>query len=66
MLILSRRVGESLMIGDNIELKVVKSRGGQVRLAIAAPEEVSIIRGELVTERRLQAPVDTTRTAANV
>lgn len=47
MLILTRRIGESLIIGDDIEVEVLGSQGNQVRLGIKAPEEVIILREEL-------------------
>lgn len=48
MLILQRRSGESIRIGDNIEVTVVAIEGGRVRLAISAPSDVSILRSELI------------------
>ena len=48
MLILQRRIGESLMIGEEIRVSVVSIEGGRVRLAISAPPEVSILRSELL------------------
>lgn len=47
MLILQRKVGESLLIGDNIEVTVVAVDAGRVRLAIEAPRSLSILRSEL-------------------
>ena len=47
MLVLSRRQGEEVVIGDNIRLTVVAIRGNQVRLGFTAPPEVSIQREEL-------------------
>jgi carbon storage regulator len=47
MLVLSRKLGEAVLIGDNIRLTVVAIRGNQVRLGIAAPVEVAIRRLEL-------------------
>jgi len=47
MLILTRRVGETVYIGDDIQVMVLEVKGGQVRLGIAAPEEVAIYREEL-------------------
>lgn len=49
MLILQRRVGESLVIGENITVSVVSVDGGRVRLAISAPSDVPILRSELIT-----------------
>ena len=51
MLILQRRSGESLQIGDNIEVTVVSIEGGKVRLAISAPKDVTILRSELIGAR---------------
>lgn len=50
MLVLSRRVGERLMIGDGIEVIVQRIHGNRVTLAIVAPREVSVLRGELAIE----------------
>ncbi len=47
MLILQRREGEQILIGDDIAISVVSVEGNRVRLAISAPREVSILRGEL-------------------
>lgn len=48
MLILQRKAGESLVIGEDITVRVVSVDGTRVRLAISAPEDVSILRSELV------------------
>ncbi|EGG30385.1 Carbon storage regulator [Aequoribacter fuscus] len=47
MLILTRKVGESITIGDDATITVVASKGGQVRIGIDAPKSVSITRSEL-------------------
>ena len=47
MLILQRKAGESLFIGDEIEVSVLSVEAGRVRLAIDAPKSVSILRSEL-------------------
>ena len=47
MLILTRRVGESLMIGDNVDVTVLGIRGNQVRIGIDAPKDVSVHREEI-------------------
>ena len=49
MLILQRKAGESLLIGEDISITVVSLDGGRVRLAISAPGDVPILRSELVT-----------------
>lgn len=48
-MILQRKAGESLLIGEDITVRVVSVDGTRVRLAISAPEDVSILRSELVT-----------------
>lgn len=48
MLVLSRKVGDSLWIGDDIQIFINKIEGRQVSLAISAPKKVKIIRDELV------------------
>ena len=47
MLVLSRRIGESIHIGDQIEIVVTKVSANQVRIGIVAPKEVPILRSEL-------------------
>lgn len=48
MLILQRKAGQSLVIGEDITIQVVSVDGARVRLAISAPEDVPILRSELV------------------
>jgi carbon storage regulator len=47
MLILTRRVGETLIIGDDVTITVLGIKGHQVRLGINAPKEVSVHREEI-------------------
>lgn len=47
MLILTRRVGETLMIGDDVTVTVLGVKGNQVRVGVSAPKEVSVHREEI-------------------
>lgn len=47
MLILTRRIGESIRIDENIKVTVLGSRGHQVRLGIDAPKDISVHREEI-------------------
>ena len=51
MLVLTRKLMEKLFIGDDICVTVVRLEGGQVRLGIEAPRNISVVRAELVPER---------------
>ena len=58
MLILTRRVGETLMIGDDVTVTVLGVKGNQVRVGVSAPKEVSVHREEIY-ERIKQEKKDT-------
>lgn len=47
MLILTRRVGEALIIGDDVSVTVLGVKGNQVRLGVNAPKDVSVHREEI-------------------
>ncbi len=55
MLVLSRRPGESIQIGENIIVYVTQTKAGRVTLGINAPRSISVLRGEL--RDKLSAPV---------
>ena len=61
MLVLTRNIGESLIIGDNIEVAVLAIKGNQVRIGINAPKDVSVHREEIYerikAEQRGEKPV---------
>jgi carbon storage regulator len=59
MLVLSRKIGERIMIGDHIVVTVVKLDGSQVRLGIEAPQDIAIFREEI-------GPLTTHTTAPSV
>ena len=47
MLVLTRKAGESIIIGDGIEITVIETKGDQIKLGIKAPKEVDIHRKEV-------------------
>ncbi|VEH68663.1 carbon storage regulator [Rodentibacter pneumotropicus] len=47
MLILTRKVGESVLIGDDISITVLSVRGNQIKLGVQAPKEISVHREEI-------------------
>ena len=53
MLILTRRVGETIMVGDDVQVTVLGIKGNQIRIGINAPEEVAVHREEIYN--RIQA-----------
>lgn len=57
MLVLTRKIGESFVIGDSITITVVSSKGGQVRIGIEAPKDLAITRSELGIEQRSESRV---------
>jgi carbon storage regulator len=52
MLVLTRKVGERIRIGYDVEVEVIRVVGNRVKIAIAAPLETKVLRGELCKERQ--------------
>lgn len=63
MLILTRRVGESLVIGDDVNVTVLGIKGNQVRVGVSAPKEVAVHREEIY--QRIQREEDTEVTGSS-
>ncbi|QDV50816.1 carbon storage regulator [Gimesia fumaroli] len=47
MLVLSRKLNESIHVGDQVVIRIIQMRGGKVRVGIEAPREIQVIRSEL-------------------
>ena len=56
MLVLSRKVGERILIGDNIAVTVVRVAPGIVRLGVEAPKDLPILREEIQEDFKEQSP----------
>ena len=48
MLVLTRKIGESIQIGENVTIEVLEMQGGRVRLGITAPPDIDVHRSELL------------------
>jgi len=58
MLVLSRKVGESLIIDGDIKVKILEVRGNRIRIGIEAPPDVNIVRDELLDrDTKIEKPV---------
>jgi carbon storage regulator len=57
MLVLSRKLGEKIVIGDNILVTVVKIDRNQIRIGIEAPHDVPVYREEIAPQRTLKSSV---------
>ena len=66
MLVLSRKISESILIGNDIEIVVTQIAGGKVKLGINAPAHVRILRGELSRTSPLSSTVTTLTPLADV
>lgn len=61
MLVLSRKVGEQIQIGDGVTLTVLKVNGQSISLGVEAPREVCIMRGELLSGEPTRSLADAKR-----
>lgn len=64
MLILTRRVGETLMIGDEVTVTVLGVKGNQVRIGVNAPKDVSVHREEIYERIKREQDEDTSQEVA--
>ncbi|GAB6116983.1 carbon storage regulator CsrA [Thermoanaerobacter sp. CM-CNRG TB177] len=48
MLILTRKVGQAIIIGENVEIKILEIVDGQIKLGVTAPKSISVLRKELI------------------
>lgn len=54
MLILTRRIGETIMIGDDVTITVLEVKGNQVRLGIKAPDDIAVHREEIYQKIQIE------------
>ena len=65
MLVLGRRIGESVRIGDGVQITVLQIQGNRVKLGIKAPKAVRVLRGELELEEEIEACAEDQEAAAS-
>jgi carbon storage regulator len=69
MLVLTRKEGETIAIGDEIEVRVLRIDGDQIRIGIVAPRQTTVLRGELlkdINQQTAEAASSKTQAAATL
>lgn len=66
MLILTRRVGETLMIGDDVTVTVLEIKGNQIRIGVNAPKETSVHREEIYERIEKETQDISRKTSENI
>jgi carbon storage regulator len=56
MLVLTRRVGEEIVIGEVIRVKIVSQDGNKFRIGVEAPRDINVVRAELVDPQPVYVP----------
>ena len=64
MLVLTRKAGEAINIGDNVFIRVIQTRAGQVRIGIEAPRDVTVTREELLQRNQAVKAIGNCYTSA--
>ena len=54
MLVLKRKAGESIIVNENIEIKIIEIEEGRIKIGIEAPKDVSILRKEVLDEANME------------
>jgi len=62
MLVLTRKIGELIVIGDDIKIKIVEIKGKQVRIGIEAPRNVAVNREEIYKQKAAEKDVEADET----
>lgn len=58
MLVLTRKIGETIVIGDDIKIKIVEIKGKQVRIGIEAPRNVEVNREEIYNQKNGEKTIE--------
>ncbi|WP_299084954.1 carbon storage regulator CsrA [uncultured Paraglaciecola sp.] len=61
MLVLTRRIGETLMIGDDVTVQVLGVKGNQVRMGIVAPNDIAVDREEIYIKKQQEKAINEQR-----